>query len=186
MRIIAGKKRGSKLYTLDGISTRPTLDRVKESLFNILSSHICDSLVLDLFSGSGALGLEAISRGASKAVLCDNSRQAIGIINKNIEKLKMESETYVINNSFSDAINILKNEKYIFDIIFLDPPYNTDYIAKAVKMILENKVLSKNGIIIAETDECKRVLDELKQIGVDVFDIRKYGRVYILFLKRKG
>ena len=86
MRIISGTARGTKLYTLEGIETRPTLDRVKESIFNIIQSEIKDSVVLDLFSGSGAIGLELLSRGAKKAILCDKSRDAIQIINKNVQK----------------------------------------------------------------------------------------------------
>ena len=86
MRIISGTARGTKLYTLDGLNTRPTLDRVKESLFNIIQEDIADSIFLDLFSGSGAIGLEAASRGAKKSILCDNSKLAIDIINKNVSK----------------------------------------------------------------------------------------------------
>ena len=88
MRIIAGEKRGTKLYTLEGSNTRPTLDRVKESLFNIIQSEIRNGIFLDLFAGSGAIGLEAVSRGAKKAILCDNNKQAIQIIKKNIEKTR--------------------------------------------------------------------------------------------------
>ena len=89
MRIISGKARGTKLYTLEGLTTRPTLDRVKESIFNIIQSKIQDSTVLDLFAGSGAIGLEMVSRGASKAILCDKSKDAMEIIEKNIEKTHM-------------------------------------------------------------------------------------------------
>ncbi len=89
MRIIAGEKRGTKLYTLEGLNTRPTLDRVKESLFNIIQSEIRDGIFLDIFAGSGAIGLEAVSRGAKKAILCDNNKQAIQIIKKNIEKTRV-------------------------------------------------------------------------------------------------
>ena len=93
MRIIGGKHRGTKLYTLEGLNTRPTLDRVKESLFNILQFELPEATVLDLFSGSGAIGLEAISRGARKAILCDNTLEAIHIIEKNVEKVTPKSST---------------------------------------------------------------------------------------------
>ena len=93
MRIIAGEKRGTKLYTLEGLNTRPTLDRVKESLFNIIQSKIRDSIFLDLFAGSGAIGLEAVSRGAKKAILCDSNKQAIQIIKKNIEKTRISRQS---------------------------------------------------------------------------------------------
>ena len=96
MRIIAGKARGTKLYTLEGMTTRPTLDKVRESLFNIIQNQIQDSIFLDLFSGSGAVGLEAVSRGAKKAILCDNSKQAIEIIKKNIEKTHFQEKIRTI------------------------------------------------------------------------------------------
>ena len=96
MRIIGGLARGTKLYTLEGMNTRPTLDRVRESLFNIIQNEIKDSILLDLFSGSGAIGLESISRGAKKAILCDKSKQAIQIINKNVEKLRYKEKVEVL------------------------------------------------------------------------------------------
>jgi 16S rRNA (guanine(966)-N(2))-methyltransferase RsmD len=187
MRIIAGKNRGTKLYTLDGDDiTRPTLDRVKESLFNIISGYLEESNVLDLFAGSGALGLEALSRGASEVVFCDNSSKAINIIKNNIEKTKQKEKTKVLYKDFAKAILNLKNENKKFDIIFLDPPYKTDYIVKAIEMIIEGSLLSENGIIIAETDEKDRILKELENKDVMIYDIRKYGRIDIIFLKRKG
>ena len=106
MRIIAGKNRGTKLYTLDGDDiTRPTLDRVKESLFNIIVNHIQDSNVLDLFAGSGSLGLEAVSRGAKKTIFCDKSKKAIDIIQKNITKTKVEDKVEIINKDYTDCIS---------------------------------------------------------------------------------
>lgn len=99
MRIIAGEKRGTKLYTLEGLNTRPTLDRVKESLFNIIQLEIRDSIFLDLFAGSGAIGLEAVSRGAKKAILCDSNKQAIQIIKKNIEKTRISRQSRTLSNA---------------------------------------------------------------------------------------
>ena len=142
MRIIAGKNRGTKLYTLDGDDiTRPTLDRVKESLFNIIMPYIENSNILDLFAGSGALGLESLSRGAGKVTFCDNSSKAINVIKNNINKTKLEKKTQVLHKDFSKAIIDLKNQKNKFDIIFLDPPYKTDYIIKAIEMIIEEDLL---------------------------------------------
>ena len=99
MRIIAGEKRGTKLYTLEGLNTRPTLDRVKESLFNIIQSEIRERIFLDIFAGSGAIGLEAVSRGAKKAILCDNNKQAIQIIKKNIEKTRISRQSKTLSNA---------------------------------------------------------------------------------------
>lgn len=99
MRIIAGEKRGTKLYTLEGLNTRPTLDRVKESLFNIIQPEIRDCIFLDIFAGSGAIGLEAVSRGAKKAILCDNNKKAIQIIKKNIEKTRISRQSRTLSNA---------------------------------------------------------------------------------------
>ena len=99
MRIISGKASKTKLYSLEGLNTRPTLDRVKESLFNIIQSEIRDSIFLDLFAGSGAIGLEAVSRGAKKAILCDSNKQAIQIIKKNIEKTRISRQSRTLSNA---------------------------------------------------------------------------------------
>ena len=105
MRIISGKARGTKLYTLDGENTRPTLDRVKESLFNIIQNDVRDTVFLDLFSGSGAIGLEALSRGAKKAIFCDKSKEACEFIKKNIKKTHFENDSVVYNEDFKIVLN---------------------------------------------------------------------------------
>lgn len=184
MRIISGIARGTKLYTLDGLTTRPTLDRVKESIFNIIQSQIRNSIVLDLFAGSGAIGLEMLSRGAKKAVLCDNSKQAIEIIQKNIEKTHMNDKIELYNLNFESCIEKIKN--YRFNIIYLDPPYNTDYIFKALKRIIEINLLNDNGLVILETDDEERILDKIKTLKVKIVDRRKYGRATIIFLKKNA
>ena len=108
MRIISGKARGTKLYTLEGTATRPTLDRVKESIFNIIQSKIENAVVLDLFAGSGAIGLECVSRGAEKAILCDKSKEAIEIIKKNVEKTHMQEKVEIYNLDFKTCIEKIK------------------------------------------------------------------------------
>ena len=177
--------RGTKLFTLEGINTRPTLDRVKEALFNILNFDLQEANVLDLFSGSGALALESISRGAKKAVLCDCSPKAINIIKKNIEKTKTESKTLVLNMDYEKALAKIKSENIKFDIIFLDPPYETDFAENATQKIIELELLEKNGIIIIETDNKEKVLKNINEDLLDVYDTRKYGRVALVFLKEK-
>ena len=112
MRIISGKARGTKLYTLEGENTRPTLDRVKESIFSIIQNQIEGAKILDLFAGSGAIGLEFLSRGAEEAVLCDNSKEAINIIKKNVEKTRMEENAQILNMHFEDCLNKLKNQQF--------------------------------------------------------------------------
>ena len=186
MRIISGKARGTKLYTLDGTATRPTLDRVKESLFNIIQNDIEDSTVLDLFSGSGAIGLEFLSRGAKRAVLCDSSKDAIKIIKQNVQKTHFEEKVEVYNMEFTKLVERLQNQK--FDIIYIDPPYKMDLAVKAIELIEELELLNDNGIIIVETDEKDREIEEFNTINskYQIYDIRKYGRAYLMFLDGRG
>ncbi len=186
MRIISGTARGTKLVTLQGEKTRPTLDRVKEALFSIIQNKILDANVLDLFSGSGALGLEAISRGAKTAILCDNNIEAIKIINQNIEKTKMMDKTIVINDNYTKCLQILKNKDMKFDLIFLDPPYKTNFAVDAIKRIVALDLISKDGLIIIETEDEQRETKYIEQIDININDIRKYGRVKLMFLNRKG
>ena len=181
MRIISGKARGTKLYTLEGNATRPTLDRVKESVFNILHNDIENSTVLDLFSGSGAIGLEFLSRGAKRAVLCDNSKDAIKIIKQNVQKTHFEEIAEVYNIEFTKLIEKLQNQK--FDIIYIDPPYATDFIKISIEMIIEYKLVNENTKIIVETDDETRILNQIEKMDVEITDKRKYGRATIIFLK---
>ena len=184
MRVISGLVRGTKLYTLEGENTRPTLDRVKEPLFSIIQTEIKDALVLDLFAGSGALALEALSRGARKAVLCDKSYEAIKIIKQNIEKTHFEEKTEVYCLDYKKCLFTVKDK---FDIIFIDPPYKLDLAIKSLKIILDNDLLSKDGLIIIETDDKDRELQEIENMNynnIKIVDQRTYGRVKLIFLKK--
>ena len=181
MRIISGLARGTKLYTLEGENTRPTLDRVKEPLFSIIQKYIKDAVVLDLFAGSGALGLEALSRGAKRAVLCDKSFEAIDIIKKNINKTHLEEKTKVLCMDYKKCLSNV-NEK--FDLIFIDPPYKLDIAVNSVEIILENNLLSPKGIIVIETDEEERETQKIKNLSnIEIINLRTYGRVKLIFLK---
>ncbi len=181
MRIISGTARGTKLFTLEGENTRPTLDRVKEPLFSIIQNEIVDSIVLDLFSGSGALGLEALSRGAKKAILCDKSYEAIEIIKKNINKTHLEEKTEVLCMDYKKCLDRI-NEK--LDLIFIDPPYKYNIAVNAVEIILKNNLLAEDGLIVIETDDEKRELQELEKIdNIKVINFKTYGRVKLIFLK---
>lgn len=184
MRVISGLARGTNLETLEGNNTRPTLDRVKEALFNIIQCEIIDSSVLDLFSGSGALGIESLSRGAKYCIMCDRAHEAIEIINKNIKKTHLEEKAKVIKGDYRKALELFKNQK--FNIIFIDPPYDLDIAVDSIKTIIELDLLENDGIIILETDNEKRELENLNKLNVNVYDLRKYGRVTLIFLNRKG
>ena len=185
MRIISGSARGTKLYTLEGQATRPTLDRVKESLFNIIQNQIQDSIFLDLFSGSGAIGLEAASRGAKKTILCDKSKDAITVIKKNIEKTHLSEKVELYNLDYELLLKTKIKEK--IDIVYIDPPYDSDFVIKSLKNIIDKELVKDDSTIIIETDDEQRILDDLKEMKVEITDKRKYGRAILIFLKvRKG
>ncbi len=177
MRIISGQFRGRKLKTLEGMNTRPTADRVKESLFNILSTKVYDAKILDLFAGSGSLGLESLSRGASFCAFVDSSKDAIGIVKENIKLCKVEEYSKVINKDYLEAMKSIIEK---FDIIFVDPPYS-----KGIEIIvLENAkdILSDDGIVVVETDNADIPPDEIN--GLMKYDSRKYGRTNISLYKK--
>lgn len=184
MRIIGGKARGTKLYTLEGDNTRPTLDRVKESLFNIIQKDIPESTFLDLFSGSGAIGLEAVSRGAKKAILCDNSKEAINIIKKNIDKTHLQEQVELYQLPFERLLNDKIREK--IDIIYIDPPYKTDFVYNAIKIILNKNLIDQDSIVIIETDEEERIIKQMETLNIEIVNQRKYGRAHLIFVKKIG
>ena len=183
MRVISGASRGKKLIALDSQNTRPTLDRVKEALFNIIQNKVRDSVVLDLFSGTGALGIEALSRGAKEAVFCDNSKDAIKVITKNIENTKNLEKSIIINKDYNEALEKLSNKK--FDLVFLDPPYKTNFVIIAIQKIIMSNLLTEDGIVIVETDDITKENEILKIQNIEIFDKRKYGSVWLIFI-RKG
>ena len=180
MRIISGTARGTKLYTLKGMQTRPTLDRVKESLFNIIQNKIVDSIFLDLFSGSGAIGLEAASRGAKKVILCDKSKEAINIIKKNIEKTHLEEKAQVFNTDYEMLLKEKIKEKV--DIVYIDPPYNSNFAKKSIEIMIKNKIVDEKATIIVETDREDKI-NEISKLPIEIEDKRKYGRAEIIFLR---
>lgn len=183
MRVISGNLRGTKLYTLEGQNTRPTLDRVKESLFNIINFEVRNSTFLDLFAGSGAIGIEAASRGAKKIIMCEKSKEAANIIKKNLEKTKLQGQVELYNMDFKDMIKNKLNEK--LDIIYLDPPYKTNFAYESAKLILEKGLLKEDSILIIETDEEQNVENSFQKLDLEEFDKRKYGRAYLIFYRIK-
>lgn len=183
MRVISGSARGTLLHSIEDIHTRPTLDRVKESLFNIIQSDIEDAVVLDLFAGSGAIAIELLSRGASKAYVCDNNPKAVEMIKKNLQKTHLEQKAIVYNKDYKECLKSLQNVQ--FDIIFLDPPYKMDLAIDAIKQINNTQLLKNCGKLIVETDEPEKYLEEIKNknINYEMYDLRKYGRASLIFLK---
>ena len=176
MRIIAGKYRGRTLLEFSGDDIRPTADRVRESLFNIIQNKTSNSVFLDLYSGTGAMGIEALSRYAKSVTFNDLSKNSLALLRKNLEKLKVDDEFEISN---CDAVRFLSQTTKKFDIIFIDPPYKSDKKMDSLNYCAG--VLNDDGIVIFE-DECEW---NGQVEGLSVYDKRKYGRVHLTFF-RKG
>lgn len=155
-------------------------------MFNIINNRIEDSTVLDLFAGSGAIGIEFLSRGCKKAYMCDKSRDAIKFITDNVNKTRLQENAVIINKEYTEFLKDLKKDNLKFDIVFLDPPYDLDIAKDAVKLILEYKLLNQDGIIIIETDQKEREIKHLEKMKVEIYDTRKYGRANLIFLVERG
>lgn len=176
MRVIGGEYRSRILSEFKGDEVRPTADRAREALFNILANKVRLGRVLDLFSGSGALGIESLSRGAGEVVFNDFSKESVAIIKKNLQALRLiDSERVRITNyDYSVCLNALSGK---FDIIFIDPPYRFDYGEKALEMIAKKGLLSQNGVAVYEND--KSLQKEID--GLEKYDERKYGKAIFGF-----
>jgi 16S rRNA (guanine966-N2)-methyltransferase len=175
MRIIGGQFKGRKLTEFPGEEIRPTGDRVKESLFNILSLKLYGARVLDLFCGSGALGLESLSRGAAFAHFNDAAKTSLDILRKNLALVKADASLYKITNQ--DYMQCLSSCRP-FDIIFIDPPYRMDFGVQALKTIAEKRLLNENGVIVYERD--RHYQEDIPE-GLAMYDERKYGKTYLTF-----
>ena len=179
MRVITGKARGIQLKTPEGMATRPTADRVKEALFSIIQFDVPNAKVLDLFGGTGQLGIEALSRGAKSAVFVDAGEPACRLIRDNLKRTKLEADATVIR---SDYLAYLKRCKEKFDIIFLDPPYAEVFLENALKCIAEIDILQSGGIIIAERPLGKELPWELE--GFTRSKDYKYGTVLLTVYRK--
>ncbi len=175
MRVIAGKHRGTLLFEFKGKDIRPTSDRAKESLFNILRDVVAGADCLDLFCGTGSLGIEALSRGARSVDFVDISPESVSITRKNLQKVKENSAVFT-----SDAIAFLSSAKRAYDIIFIDPPYADDVSERAVCAIANRKLLKENGVIVVERDKPVSA-----PRGLAVRDVRKYGKAFLTFIKEE-
>ena len=171
MRVVSGKYKGRKLKEFNLNTTKPTLDKVKEAIFDMIQFDVVDSVVLDLFSGTGALGIEAISRGAKKTYLIDNNIQAIKIIKEN---LKGVTEDYSVINQ--NGLEFLKSNNEKFDIVLLDPPYQTDLGLKAIEILINENKLNNNAIIVFETSNDLNI--ELNYPSFKIIK-KKYGTVAV-------
>lgn len=181
MRIIGGKYKSRKLSTLEGLATRPTLDGTKEAIFNSLGNYIPDFVVLDVFGGSGALSLESISRGAKIAYVIDKSPDAVKIIKKNVESLKVENQVVVLLGAYEDILKRFKNMK--FDLVFLDPPFRMKVIDELITYLITNDMISDGGYIMAEYP--KEDIVQKEYLGYRVKLCRKYSSSEVLILEKE-
>lgn len=179
LRVISGSARGLKLESLDGLNTRPTLDKVKQAIFNMLFDKTYDATVLDLFAGSGAMGIESLSRGSIKVTFVDVKKDAIDIINKNISKAKFTDKSTVVH---SDYISFLQNCDEKFDIVFLDPPYDSDFIVNALSLFYNKNLLNKDAFIIIES--ARQNIPEIPEFYT-ILKQKFYGTVCVSLLEAK-
>lgn len=175
MRIIAGKYRGKVLCSFRGEAIRPTPDRVKESVFEILSKRIPNARVLDLFCGSGALGIESLSRGAGEVVFNDCSEESLALLKKNLSRV--EGNYRIFQEDFRA---FLSRAESAFDLIFCDPPYRESYLAQILRLVDERGLLAEGGLAIYESER-----EETPPAGWRFADARKYGRTLVYFTEKE-
>lgn len=170
MRVISGSLRGREIkgYTIDG--TRPTMDRVKESMFAIIQDYISDSICLDLFAGTGNLGIEAISNGAKKVYFNDKNKIATKIIKENIDKFNISDKSEILNKDYKDALNYFKENHIKFNIVFLDPPYANHVITEIFKELYRMKLLKKDAIVVCEYED-----ENIEEEYFEVIKSKNYG-----------
>ncbi|MCI8331830.1 MAG: 16S rRNA (guanine(966)-N(2))-methyltransferase RsmD [Clostridiales bacterium] len=178
MRIITGKAKGVSLLTLPGLNTRPTAERVKEAIFSALQFDLAGRRVLDLFAGSGQLALEALSRGAESAYLCDQEPQAVKVIENNIKKTGLAG-AHVLCCSYQRALEKLAGQQ--FDLVFLDPPYQARLIPKALLALQEKNLLAPGALLVCEDEQA----EPYTLAGCQVRKHAKYGRIYITILEKE-
>lgn len=183
MRIITGKAKGVRLETLDGLDTRPTSERSKEAIFSMLQFEIEGRVVLDLFAGSGQMGLEALSRGAKSVYLVDSGKRAFEIIKRNIQKTRLEGA----NSICTDSVSFLKRQsgEEKFDIVFLDPPYASDLINEVLGILFEKELIKETSYIVCESDRFD-FLNKANQEKFEIIKTMKHGIAHISVLKKRG
>lgn len=182
MRVIAGKCRSLPLKTVPGMNTRPTTDRIKETLFNMLQQYLPDSRFLDLFSGSGGIGIEALSRGASFCCFVEQNRQALGCIRSNLEFTRLTSQSEVLAMDVMQALDRLEGEK-IYDCVFMDPPYLKGWEQKVLERLRSASYIDEKTLIVVEaalgTD-----FSWLGSLGYEVIKEKKYKTNSHIFVRR--
>lgn len=180
MHIIAGIHRGKKLASLSGKATRPTSGKVREAIFNICMDSVADANVLDLFAGTGAFGLEALSRGAASAILVDSDRKGIEVIQQNIAACRESSRAKVFCTDITKSLRILRTAGIHFDLVFMDPPYHSRNVRDALINLAESDMLRKGAVIVVEHDRHEEIPTDIADIRIT--DQRKYGKTLVTFM----
>lgn len=179
MRVIAGEFRGRLLDRIEGMDIRPTSDKVKESLFNILGDTVIDSVFLDLFGGTGGIGIEALSRGAKHVVFIDVNTKSIKVLKGNLDHLNIKDNVEVFNTDYSTAIGKLYKLKKQFDIIFIDPPYRLGIAKSALEEIDKNPILIQSGLIVVEHESKEDIPQRVGKLYL--YRIKQYGNTSLSF-----
>jgi 16S rRNA (guanine966-N2)-methyltransferase len=180
MRIISGKFRGRKLVSIQGRHIRPTADRVREALFNIIAHKVPARSVLDLYSGTGALGLEALSRGAGSVVFIDNDERALSILRQNIERFKQPLDIRMVRWDITRDLRCLNDQSKAFDLIFLDPPYTMEVVSRSLQNLAKSGSMASEALVVAE--HAPREAIETTDTGLVITDRRRYGKTALTFL----
>lgn len=183
MRIITGSAKGTKLKAPSGFDTRPTADRVKESVFNILGDIVVDARVLDIFAGTGNLGLEALSRGAKTGVFVDNSHDSIAIIKENAHHTKLVEQTEIYKNDVLRALDRLIQDGRTFDLLFCDPPYKQGFVHAVLEKLDKHPLMALGGVIVIEHSRHEKIADEWEHLQLKRTE--RYGATLISFLLYK-
>lgn len=184
MRVIAGEKRHLLLKTLSDMSIRPTTDKIKETLFNMIQFDIPGSNFLDLFAGSGAIGIEALSRGAKLATFVDNNNEAIKVIKENLTHTGLNDVARVIKRDADKAIEALDDENITYDIVFMDPPYDKKLYISVFEELSKSNVIDEKTIIILETN-LKDDVSDVEKLGYVIHKVKEYKSNKHLFFGRK-
>ena len=182
MRVIAGKARRIQLCSLPGLETRPTQDRTKETLFNVLNPYIADCNFLDLFSGSGAIGIEALSRGCHQAVFVEKNPNAIRCIQTNLTNTKLGQGAKLYTMDAISCIKKLENEKQLFDVIFMDPPYNHELEKEILLVLNESKIIHDDTIIVVEASN-ETSFDYLENTRFNIYKTKEYKTNQHIFME---
>ena len=180
MRVISGSARSLRLKTIEGNGTRPTTDRIKETLFNMINDRMYDCRFIDLFSGSGGIGIEALSRGAREAVFVENNKKAVSCIKENLKFTKLIDRAQIIERNAENAVAGLSGR---FDVIFMDPPYDNEYEKKMLELISKSDIADRDTLIIVEASLDTK-MDYLKEYGYDIVKEKTYKTNKHIFIQK--